>query len=838
MPRVYDSSGASLSLGPELGRGGEGTVWNTPDQTVVAKVYHNPVESEKIDKLRVMSCAVTPELLRVAAWPTNTLYDRPGGRLVGILLPKVVGHREIHQLYSPAQRRHHFPDRDWSFLLHVAMNCAAAVETVHRAGHVIGDLNQGGVLVSTQGMVRLIDCDSFQVKSSGKLFRCVVGVPQFTPPELQGLNFRNVDRSENHDGFGLALLVFHLLFMGRHPFAGRMNGATDASIEENISAGRFAFNSRAATNQIRPPPHSLSLAALPPRLCTLFERAFDGSGTNGSRPSASEWREALLATKNSLTKCRVDPSHLYSASTAACPWCAIEQGGGPAFFTSVAVTFGFDGSFDLAKAWRQIEAVRQPPTVVALVVPNPPRNVFGRPFPPDCDWRTMGDLRPIPPAPELRLEEVPDPPVFEPYAVPDDPPLQLVTLPEPPPWTDDDFVARIDDEYRRTPQFSDYRTAKWGTLICLAVAAASSWFWPALVGALIMALPFAVTWATYFVPRQRDYRERRKKAIQLSQLRRLAWEREVQRIQRERAEITARNAEIRKEWEDTLLHLAQMREQAPEQNQRRRQNWEAEVVRVARQQDEVKARNRQRCEAHTVETAEYRRAKDAAERHNSRIHQAKQRYEAETRRRREHLGSMLSELEQVQRSWYAEWEKSSGERNSLLQRLAQAKAEYEQLRRSFEQERHQLTLNQRESQLRDHLRAALIEDALISGIGPARKATLESYGIETAFDLDEDALSHINGFGPQRIGELMAWKASVIQRFRFDTKQAVSPTEMRSLHMRFHSRRIALQRELQGGDEQLQENALRAERRLRECNEAIARLVPAIAQGMADVPAA
>jgi len=33
--------------------------------------------------------------------------------------------------------------------------------------------------------------------------------------------FRGLERSAGHDAFGLAVLLFHLLFMGRHPFAGR-----------------------------------------------------------------------------------------------------------------------------------------------------------------------------------------------------------------------------------------------------------------------------------------------------------------------------------------------------------------------------------------------------------------------------------------------------------------------------------------------------------------------------------------------------------------------------------------------------------------------------------------
>lgn len=838
MPRVYDSSGAVLSLGPELGRGGEGAVWNTPDPAVVAKVYHEPVEQEKVDKLSAMALAGTPDLLRIAAWPTGTLHERPGGRLVGILLPKVAGHREIHQLYSPAQRRQHFPDRDWSFLLHAAMNCAAAVETVHRVGHVIGDLNQGGVLVSAQGMVRLIDCDSFQFRRNGRLFRCVVGVPQFTPPELQGVNFRTVDRHENHDAFGLALLIFHLLFMGRHPFVGRLAGGADASIEENISAGRFAFSSHAAVYQIKPPPHSLPFDALPAKLRTLFDRAFLRSNGSGSRPTATDWRAALLDAKSALTQCRVDSSHLYPSSAATCPWCTIEQGGGPAFFTSVAVAFDFDGRFDLKTAWAEIKAVRHPPGPMALTVPKPPRNVIGRPLPPGCDWRRFSEPKAIPPEPRLALETVPELPLFQPEVVPDDPPLRLLTLPRPPEWKDDDLVVRAKAAYRRTLQFADYRTAKWGTLFFVAVAAACFWYVPVVLGALGIALPFGLTWLIYFIPRHKAYRNERKRAERLTSARRAAWRTEVARVEELRRETEARNVEIRAEWEDNLRQLAVRREQAPERGRLRRIEWERQVLRVTQEQEQAKQRNLKRYEAHTAAMVQYRRIRNEAEQHNGRISDARGAAALEHTHRSNSAWRLRRDLEQIQHSWASEARGFQAEYDRLFQRLEEAKTEYERLRTSFEQERHLLTSNQRDIQLRDHLRNTLIEDASIPGIGRARKATLEVYGIETALDLDEDALSRISGFGPARIADLMAWKQSVIQTFRFDSKKGVSPTELRALHMRFHNRRVALQRELHGGDELLQEIAGRAERQLRASDDAVARLVPVLAQAEADAAAA
>jgi DNA-binding helix-hairpin-helix protein with protein kinase domain len=68
--------------------------------------------------------------------------------------------------------------------------------------------------------VSLIDCDSFQISSHGRYFLCEVGVPLYTPPELQEKEFKHVVRTPNHDNFGLAVLLFHLLFMGRRQIFG------------------------------------------------------------------------------------------------------------------------------------------------------------------------------------------------------------------------------------------------------------------------------------------------------------------------------------------------------------------------------------------------------------------------------------------------------------------------------------------------------------------------------------------------------------------------------------------------------------------------------------------
>ena len=158
-------------------------------------------------------------------------------------MPKLAGYYPIHKIYSPAHRKQQFPKADWAFLVHVTRNTAAAFAGIHSRGHVVGDVNQGNLFVATNALVKLIDCDSFQFQQNGRAFPCDVGVAHFTPPELQNAKtFRGIRRQQNHDNFGLAVLMFHLLFMGRHPFSGVYSGKEDMPIEKAIATFRFAFS--------------------------------------------------------------------------------------------------------------------------------------------------------------------------------------------------------------------------------------------------------------------------------------------------------------------------------------------------------------------------------------------------------------------------------------------------------------------------------------------------------------------------------------------------------------------------------------------------------------------
>ena len=153
LPALLDPTGRPLTLEPTpIAVGGEGGIYPVVgNPAVVAKVYNAPQPPERSAKLRAMAELATEALTQVAAWPTATLHQVPGGPVAGVLMPRITGSLEIHHLYSVAQRKKDFPDADWRFLIHAARNCALAFEAIHAAGHVIGDVNQKNILVSPPG---------------------------------------------------------------------------------------------------------------------------------------------------------------------------------------------------------------------------------------------------------------------------------------------------------------------------------------------------------------------------------------------------------------------------------------------------------------------------------------------------------------------------------------------------------------------------------------------------------------------------------------------------------------------------------------------------------------
>nr|WP_281416397.1 hypothetical protein [Deinococcus aestuarii] len=356
-----------------MGRGGQGAVYTLASRTdAVAKIYLQAPDAQTTRKLDALARVGDPQLLSVSAWPQSVLKDS-AGRVQGFVMPLVdeSTFHELHLLYRPASRRQFFPGVDWRFLVHVARNVARGFAVLHSRGHLMGDVSSRNVMVSPQGVVRFIDTDSFQIKVGSETYPCPVGTAEFTPPELQGKGFGALLRTTEHDLFGLALLIFHLLFDGRHPYAGVHDDKATPSPAQAIAADQFAYSLRQQTG-VKPPPFSLTLNGLHRTLQDLFERAF--SPRHQNRPSAAEWEAILADLAKQLTACSRNASHWHDRRLP-CPWCALLPGNIQAATVKTGIPAGakrFDVEAELNRIWQGVNAIPLPPPPPAAVVRGVP----------------------------------------------------------------------------------------------------------------------------------------------------------------------------------------------------------------------------------------------------------------------------------------------------------------------------------------------------------------------------------------------------------------------------------------------------------------------------------
>lgn len=353
-------AGRPEALGKRIGKGGEGEVYalkSRPDCAV--KIYKETLRSQRESKVRAMVAGQLATATDLVAFPAEVVTDLRG-RFVGFIMRLVSGYQPIHELYSPKSRKQHFHKADYRFLVRAALNVARAVGKVHQTGCVIGDFNHSGVLVAQDATVSLIDADSFQFVREGRAYPCVVGVPDFTPPELHGVSLASVTRTRAHDHFGLAVAMFHLLAMGKHPYAGRFSGG-DLSMGEAIAQHRFAFSlARKSETRTTPPPGSVTLQDFPMPIARAFEAAFGLDPA--ARPDAAQWVAVLKELEAALSHCRAIKTHYYPSAAGKCVWCRLAGQSGvdmfPDLLGSVPPMPG--GLFDIERIWAQIRTVRLP----------------------------------------------------------------------------------------------------------------------------------------------------------------------------------------------------------------------------------------------------------------------------------------------------------------------------------------------------------------------------------------------------------------------------------------------------------------------------------------------
>ncbi|KHG39122.1 WD-40 repeat-containing serine/threonine protein kinase, partial [Aphanizomenon flos-aquae 2012/KM1/D3] len=320
------STGKSITLlGKEIANSGEAKVWRTNQNGYLAKIYHSPTP-ERVQKLAVMIANPPTEpnshLHHVSfAWPKSALKNAQGD-CVGFLMPEIKDGKELINVYNYSLRKASKLEIDWRFLHTTALNIVSIIEALHAAGYVLGDIKQQNILVNNRALPSIIDTDSFQVKNpkNGKVYRCLVGSPGYTPPELMGKDFASIEQTEVHDRFRLGVIIYQLLFSGNNHFQGKWTGAGEnPEPDEIIRRGLWLYS---ANSLIEPVPRTIPMIIVHPAIRECFLKCFnDGHKNPNLRPTAREWLEALRTGNDNLTICgRVD-SHYYSRTFGNCYWC-------------------------------------------------------------------------------------------------------------------------------------------------------------------------------------------------------------------------------------------------------------------------------------------------------------------------------------------------------------------------------------------------------------------------------------------------------------------------------------------------------------------------------------
>jgi serine/threonine protein kinase len=235
---------------------------------------------------------------------------------------------------------------DWWKYIRICLNVSRAVARMHAAGLAHSDLSYRNVLIDpVTGNASIIDIDGLVVP--GRFPPDVVGTPDFIAPEV--LSTMKLDKRDPNrklpsmltDRHALAVMIYMYLLY-RHPLkGGNYFGTGDSTEEDNLMMGSKALfiehptdrSNRPKLNQIdsKELPWA-DVTKIPYTVCgtylkTLFDRAFiEGLHNPTKRPSAEEWKDALIKTFDLIQPCQNTSCEqkwfvFDNTSSPKCPFC-------------------------------------------------------------------------------------------------------------------------------------------------------------------------------------------------------------------------------------------------------------------------------------------------------------------------------------------------------------------------------------------------------------------------------------------------------------------------------------------------------------------------------------
>ena len=329
------------TIEPALGKGGEGSIYKIQQlPNCVLKVFLPVKRTESRHKklLAMIASNLPDDAMNQITWPIDIAYEN--GQFAGYIMPAIKNNEDLNVMYSDKYVC------TLSEKITIAKNLCAAINAVHNANQVCGDLNPKNIGVDPKSArVTLVDTDSYHITEGSRVYRCEVGLPEYLPREIQekmknGQTLATTPLptfSKYSDLFALAVHIFALLMNGCHPFACAINNKHNIGILansqpsvtapqpiDNICNGFFPFYTK--KSGITTPKYAPDFDALPTHMQNLFVRAFvDGHIDPRKRPDTVEWYNALTTMQQNLSTCSKNKSHMYPSHLKKCIWCEIEN---------------------------------------------------------------------------------------------------------------------------------------------------------------------------------------------------------------------------------------------------------------------------------------------------------------------------------------------------------------------------------------------------------------------------------------------------------------------------------------------------------------------------------
>lgn len=344
---AYTLSGKMITLQePAIKSGGEGAVYNIIGyNNVVAKIYLSKADAkERESKIREMSSLSetlgfrNTRILDDIAWPLAPLFNK-AKEFIGFGMSRITAKFELDDIYSLSQKTNAGMNTDEK--IKTLISLCTVVEKLHSCGQIFGDFNPNNIKIDNNCNVKFVDSDSYHFSAGKTVYPCVVCAPGYVAPELmkkcKGTTYSEyfakggVTFTKETDNFSLAIHCFRMLMNGCHPFNCKKHtrnvGSTPApSIDKRVEKGETPFFTTVAN--FTTPDWAPDIKCLPMYLRRMFERAFvDGHANPSARPSATEWKQALVKYQKETTRCHVESKHYYWEQLKACPYCLASDRG-------------------------------------------------------------------------------------------------------------------------------------------------------------------------------------------------------------------------------------------------------------------------------------------------------------------------------------------------------------------------------------------------------------------------------------------------------------------------------------------------------------------------------